>query len=64
MDREHVHTGSHAVCLPDSDALNPVYQHMDIIGLGAAAFDDPTTMVIIKVCSLVNSTVSDLIPDW
>jgi hypothetical protein len=52
IDRELVYVGSHAVCLPDSDALNPVYKHIDIIGLGAAAFSDPTTMAIIKVrCS-------------
>lgn len=50
-DREELHVGSSAVAQPDSDALNPAYQHVDIIGLGAAAFADPTALAVFTVRS-------------
>jgi hypothetical protein len=50
-DRERLHAGFHIVCVPDSDSLNPEFQHTEIIGVGAAAFADPTATLILEACS-------------
>lgn len=47
-DRETLHAGFHIVCAPDSDALNPEFQHTEIVGVGAAAFADPTATLILE----------------
>lgn len=49
-DRESLHPSFKAICVPDSDALNPEFQHMDIIGVSGTPIHDPTATLLLEVC--------------